>query len=175
MRGGGLFLAGVPAPGDTQPPARNSPLYVYLYERQAASVGPAGVMGLRFVEWMRLPDDGEDGTRARTLAELPAIRAALSRGEPVILGLVLLRSSDHVGPWNNHQVLAYAMARGAGEAEEMRIYDPNLPRRDDVVIRITDEGGLPRLARVAPGRREMAIRGMFRMAYVAREPAIFAR
>jgi hypothetical protein len=165
------FLAGAAVPRDAAPPAHETPLYRYLYMRQAASVGPAGIAGLKFLEWMRLPEEGVDGTRARTAAELAAMRAAFERGEPVVLGLVLTTTREHAVPWNyNHQVLAYAATILHDGAQELRIYDPNFPRRDDAVIRITEDDGLPRLVRIVPGRRDLSIRGMFRMAYAPATP-----
>lgn len=160
------FIAGAPVPASTRPPARGTPLYNYLYQRQTASMGPSGAMALKFLEWMRLPDDGPDGCRARTAAELPAIRVALERGEPVIIGLVLTSAARHQEPWNNHQVLAYAISSrtAAAAPQEIRIYDPNFPGRDDVVIRISGDPGEPVCSRVA-GRRETVVRGFFRMPY----------
>lgn len=166
------YLARAAVPADTHPPVRGSRLYLYLYKRQATSVGPSGAMALKFLEWMRLPDTGADSCRARTAAELPPIRAALQRGEPVMLGLVLTSAARRQEPWNNHQVLAYAIAApSVPGAEELRIYDPNFPHRDDVVIRIVQEPDGPRCSRIVPGRRETAVRGVFRMAYEPVDPA----
>ena len=85
-------------------------------------------MALKFVEWMRLPDDGDDSARARTAREIAPIESALARGEPVLLGLVLVSADQTREPWHNHQVLAYRATR-EGPLLELAIYDPNFPKR----------------------------------------------
>lgn len=159
------FIAKREVPADTTPPKEGTPLYKYLYKRQAASIGPMGAMGLKFMEWMRLTDAE---THARTLVELPAITRALARDEPVVLGLVYVSSKQTLEPWHNHQVLAYA-ARAEGGITELLIYDPNYPRRDDVVIRVSS-GEETTITEVVPGRRVINVRGVFRMGYVAVGP-----
>ena len=68
------YLAAKAVPPDTRPPVQGTSLYNYIYARQAASNGFLGSMGIKFVEWMQLPDDE---VRRRTADELPAIAAAL--------------------------------------------------------------------------------------------------
>lgn len=165
-----FYLAGRTLTTDTTPPSRGTPLYTYLYTRQSASLAPAGSGALRFMEWMRLPDAGPDSTSERTRAEIPAIRAAVARGEAVHLGLVLVAAAQNPQPWNNHQVLVYNASTGPAEYPlELHIYDPNYPKRDDAIIRIEDDRGTLRCTRLVPGRRPTNIRGIFRMAYT---PAI---
>lgn len=163
------FLAGRTIPAATTPPARGQPLYTYLYARQARSLAPVGSMGLKFMEWMRLPDHGPGSAAERTEAELPGILGALSRGEPVMLGLVFLSAKDNPQPWHNHQVLAYAAA-GTADPIRLLIYDPNFPGRDDAAITIAGSGGTLRIEREVPGRRPTHIRGLFRMAYAPASP-----
>lgn len=158
------FLSRTPIPPDTRPPSRGEPLYVYLYKRQATSIGPMGAMGLKFIQWMRLPDSGPESTHALTLQELPGIAAALLRHEPVVLGLVLVRGGQE--PWNNHQILAYGLDDSVPNRTDIRVYDPNFPKRDDVVIRITREGDDCSILSIVPHRRSLPIRGVFRMSYV---------
>src|SRR5204863_294830 len=56
-----FYLANKPVPDFTKPPAQGTPLYEYMYQRQADSMGPLGVMALKFWGWMRLPDHSEKG------------------------------------------------------------------------------------------------------------------
>ncbi len=161
------FLANRPIPADIHAPADGTPLFKYIYSRQATSFGTLGGMGLKFVEWMQLPDDSTDAqpdsTHSRTLEGLPAITGALSRGEPVVLGLVLTSTAAKGKAWDNHQVLALSSTETATGQVDIRIYDSNFPNRDDVTISITRNP--TRIAMHIPGRRDMAIRGFFRMAY----------
>lgn len=200
-----LFLAGKTPPTRDTPPFKNEPegggaWFSYIQSRQLTSLGPGLELATKFGRWMSLPDDGERvdapllGTRTMTMEELHAIRAALAEGRPVVLGLVFNRHAGNAGsngrvgvPWENHQVLAYdaAPAVVAGKSgTTIRIYDPNYPKRDDVVIRcdctITGTmlagpwGGLrvPVLgvesARCVGTQRPTAVRGVFAMPY---EPA----
>lgn len=156
------FLAQRPIPGGPKAPAEGTPLHEYLYARQAASFGAFGVMGLKFVEWMQLPDEGEDSVQSRTLSGLPAIRRTLARGEPVVLGLVLNRTGEKA--WDNHQVLALD-EQTEGETTTIRIYDPNFPKRDDIIISVAHDGSAVPIRQHIPGRGTIVIRGFFRMAY----------
>ena len=55
----------------------------------------------------------------------------MSAGRPVPLGLV---TADRLGGIGlNHQVVAYAVTR-TDEYASVHVYDPNLPRADDVTI-----------------------------------------
>jgi hypothetical protein len=158
---------------DAMPPEGGTPLFDYVYARQAASLGTMFIMASRFLEWMQLPEEGEGGTHARTLQELVAIIDAVGAGEPVMLGLVLVSAggADAGEPWRNHQVLAYGLAEGVKEGglPVFRIYDPNYPGRDDVVIRwVEDSKG--RWERVVPRRSITPVRGFFRMPYGPQEP-----
>jgi hypothetical protein len=168
------YLANMEPPRDSKPPADGTPLFKYIYSRQATSFGTLGAMGLKFVEWMQLPDEGADSVHSRTLAELPLIESVLARGEPVVLGLVLVSTRDKGKAWDNHQVLAFHAASvqpphdadlRAPTLTILRIYDSNFPLRDDVTISISRGGEKTAIAMHIPGRRDMPIRGFFRMAY----------
>jgi len=163
------FLARRIIPADTAQPARGTPLYTYIYSRQSTSFGTMNTMALRFIEWMRLPEDGDDGTRARTGPQVPLIEATLAKGEPVMIGLVLVSADQTREPWHNHQVLAYA-SRRSGDSVDISIYDPNFPKRDDAVIRVEMRNGLPDCTRLVPGRTPTHIRGLFRMPYTPITP-----
>ncbi len=146
------YLADRVPPPETTPPESGTPLYERIYARQADSIGPGITQATRFAEWMGLEDDGRDGTRTRTLRELPAILDRLSRGELVHIGLVHVSFRETREIWHNHQVLAYAVAQPDPHdphnpptpgVVDLRIYDPNHPGRDDIAIRL-------RLVRVEP-------------------------
>jgi hypothetical protein len=119
---------------------------------------------------MRLPTSGTGSTHALTLEELPGIIAALSRREPVVLGLVLVTASESKEPWNNHQVLAYDLDESVAGRTDIRIYDPNYPLRDDVILRITRDGQDCSIESIVPNRRTWRVRGLFRMSYVPASP-----
>jgi hypothetical protein len=164
-----FFFAGRPIPAETRPPSQGTELYRFIYTRQANSNGLLGAMGLKFVEWMGL-DDGE--VARRTSEEIPAIVAGLGRGEAVVIGMVLVQQgAPGAKAWENHQVLAYA-AKQADDTYVLHVYDPNFPKRDDVVIRLApaEVGVACRL--VVPGRRDLPVRGIFRVPYKPVSPPL---
>lgn len=134
------YHANATPPPDTKPPKQGTPLYEYLYQRQTDSLGENFIMAAKFIEWMLLPDTGEGSCEQRSWSEQPGIRARLDAGEVVPIGLSLVRakantkSSAAVGlPWQNHQVLVYGSVAGP-EFEDFRIYDPNHPHDDTVIL-----------------------------------------
>lgn len=196
-----FFLAGVPVPSLSKPP-RDGALHDYIFDRQADSLGPGYALATKFAAWMMLDDESPDGTRRRTLDEFGGIRGRLSAGELCTIGLVFGRVASTPGGksaggpdllWENHQVLAYGVEPVAATDAEtgarhaptwrIRIYDPNYPGRDDVVIRaslcrvrsrsIPLAMGLmlerPTLglsgSREVPGQRSTRVRGFFAMPY----------
>ncbi len=66
--------------------------------------------------------------------EARTLLALLAEGRPAPLGLVAM--SGPLSPFRNHQVLAYAGEVREGELV-LRIYDPNLPQRDDVTLAVS--------------------------------------
>lgn len=159
---------------DRHPPENGTPLYQYLYSRQAASLGTMAMMFTKFVEWMDLSERGQDGTHERTLAELPAILEAIQSGKPVMIGLVLVDGRDTREVWRNHQILAYRATTTDDDPPILHIYDPNFPLRDDAVIRWIEDETDPRWERQISGaRRDITrIRGFFRMDYTPVEPPL---
>ncbi|MDX2131949.1 MAG: hypothetical protein SFY69_07855 [Planctomycetota bacterium] len=168
------YLAGQRPPDDTTPPAPGTPLYDAIAARQLESFGEGGVMVLAFRRWMSLPDDGgadEESTASLTRAELAGILRRLDRGELVPLGLVYVRSrtnsrapQSRVGVlWQNHQVLAYGYEPGEAGVR-VRVYDPNYPGDDGVVI-APAQGVWER--RTGTGK-VTRVRGFFPMPYEAR-------
>jgi hypothetical protein len=185
-----FFLASRPIPSTAVAPGQDDPLYKYLYRRQVDSLGPGLCFAPVFARWMALPDDGADGTFARTAANMDSITGALEQDRPVMLGLVLQRSGEPGALlWQNHQVLALGPARVlAGEHwpnSVVGIYDPNFPGNDGVILelRAVEVGvmSLPRplhgefplygirTTRIA-GSRRTPVRGVFELPYVRRTP-----
>jgi hypothetical protein len=133
-----FYLADRKAPDLSKPPEQGTPLYEYLYERQADSMGPMGVMALKFWTWMKLPDHSDTGqcTQKLTAAELPGIISRLKARQLAPVGLVL-SSSTEGKLWENHQILGYGVKEKDGGVIDLLVYDPNFPGDDHVVIRLT--------------------------------------
>jgi hypothetical protein len=126
------FVAGLPVPPDTDPPANGSPLFQALVRRQVQSL-----------DWLRTPlgiwsmaalgaDHALQQTRS---AEWPRIRADIDAGRLAMVALVRQTGWNPFKLTNNHQVLAYAYEVD-GDAVTIRICDPNWPGRDDVSIAV---------------------------------------
>jgi hypothetical protein len=124
------FEGGRPIESDTAAPPNGSPLFDALVRRQVLSL-----------DWLRTPlkfwwMGGLDARRARRRTldiEWPAIRADIDAGRLSMVGLVRHHGRS---PWRltqSHQVLAYAYEFDGNQAT-IRIYDPNLADRDDVVV-----------------------------------------
>lgn len=129
-----LRRVGGQIPPDGEPPAKEKPLYRYIYRRQWQTLGFLWSYVLKFAQWMLLSDEGPHGTWRRTYAEFPTIRARLQAGELSPLGLVYVSAKETLVLWKNHQVLAYALTSAGPDQLDLHIYDPNFERRDDVVI-----------------------------------------
>jgi hypothetical protein len=148
-----LYEAGLPAPGDAEPPANGSPRFLSLVRRQVQSLDWLRVP-LRYFDLQALRPDPPTGLAAvlgrepprvpAMLDEWPRIRAEIDAGHPSIVGLIRTAGGS---PWDltrNHQVLAFAYAAGGGFMT-LRVYDPNHPRRDDVELlaTISEDTGAP--------------------------------
>ncbi|CAG0970545.1 hypothetical protein PHYC_01221 [Phycisphaerales bacterium] len=172
------YHAGVAPPARTTPPEQGTGLYEYIYQRQAESFGDGAIMVAAFMSWMNLPDNGDDGTGARSARELPGIVSRLERGEVFPLGLVLVRSPSNRGApsspvgrlWNNHQVLAFGVQEREGGVVEVAVYDPNFPGDDGVIVRFAAVGESVRLERVTGRGRKTTVRGVFPMPYAVHAP-----
>jgi hypothetical protein len=123
-----LWEHGITPPADTEPPANGSPRFLAIVRRQVQSL-----------DWLRLPlrfwinavrpDLAE---RVRDV-EWPRIRAEIDAGRLAQVGLVRARGLNPRALTQNHQVLAYGYE--ATDADVIiRIYDPNWPDRDDVLL-----------------------------------------
>jgi hypothetical protein len=137
-----FFFAGEAVPDAGRPaplPAHDSPLARLVWRRQLASVlGGAGSNLWRFALLTYLPSAAPLGTRATTRREIPRLLDALAAGRPAPLGMVSALSLRHLA--RNHQVLAYGAEVGEG-AVLVRVYDPNYPRRDDVMLEVSPSEG----------------------------------
>jgi len=163
------FLARRAIPEVDSPPVEGSALYRDLYRRQTQSLGIVYAGALRFAVWMGLSDRAVGDL---TIGQLADIIASLDRGEPVVLGLVYHSFDQTLALWYNHQVLAYRVGERSSDRVVLRVYDPNYPDNDEVVISVWSadgsalvEGSGIRSARLVPGRRARSIRGIFAMPY----------
>ncbi len=126
-----LFMERKARPGATRPPEPGTAMYEWLHQRQESSLGTGGLMALKFMTWMALPDPApaKDERGVRTIAhatfeEIGPVLRRLEKGELVPLGLVYVRSSSNASapaseaglPWENHQVLAYRARRPESDA-----------------------------------------------------------
>ena len=126
-----LWEHGVPPPPDTSPPANGSARFVAIVRRQVHSL-----------DWLRLPlrfwwnavrpNLGEH-VRDR---EWPRIRAEIDAGRLAQVGLVRVTGINPRSLTQNHQVLAYAYDT-TDDKVAIRIYDPNWPDQDDVLLRMS--------------------------------------
>jgi hypothetical protein len=142
------FEAGRTPPGDTAPPSEG-PLFDYLVDRLFDSFdlpwGPGRYLALMspllpdgetFWSRMGFGPHGRSWQMARD--EWPKIRADIDGGHPSPIGLITVKSSDPFDLKRDHQVLVYGYDLD-GDAVTLRLYDPNLPGRDDVVLRFGSE------------------------------------
>jgi hypothetical protein len=131
---------GIPARGDV--PRVREKLHRYLFRRALDSF-QMGESVVRFAQWMALDDLGPNGVRRLTLLEWDKLRDALDRQRLVPIGLVIaagrgLRDISR-DVWKNHQVLAYGYREVRDGCYEVRVYDPNAPRSDDVLLRLEQQ------------------------------------
>jgi len=158
------FDAGEAIPGAGRPadlPAHDSPMARLIWRRQWASiVSRLGSNLWRFALLTYLPSMAPRGIVLTTRREVAPLLDALAAGRPVPLGLVSALSLRHLA--RNHQVLAYGAEVGENRVL-VRVYDPNYPRRDDVMLQVPLGGG-PVTERI--GTRSVTWRGFFAERYV---------
>jgi hypothetical protein len=131
-------LARLPIPDIREIPKAGSRLSL-SFRRQMDSLGGFGQQVVRVAQWTSTPTDTVLGTRAQSLHEFNLMRSSLDDKNPVILALIYehattLKKLSRV-IFNNHQVLAHSYEQDASGVITLHVYDPNLPGRDDVVIR----------------------------------------
>jgi hypothetical protein len=168
---------------DRAPPRRTSAptkgrLFDYLVDRLFDSFDlPLGP--IRYLQLMHpmLPD-GETAWSRLGLAphgrvwrtrmlEWPRIRADIDAGHPSPLGIVRVKSTDPFALKENHQVLAYGYEI-LGTSFTLRLYDPNLPNRDDVTLTLSWASPTPRPISWFP--RGEPVHAFFRVRYTSSEP-----
>jgi hypothetical protein len=124
------FAAGQPIPETATVPENGSELFRSLVREQLRSLR-LGIVPMRF--W-RMAAASKANRLARTRErEWPRIRAALDRGELAVIGLIRVTARNPFKLIGNHQVVAYGYEVD-GDAIRLRIYDPNWPDRDTVVV-----------------------------------------
>ncbi len=180
-------LAHRPVPTTLEVPRQGSRFQRYLFQRQMDSLGGLGQQAVRVAQWTSLPDNTLVGTMRRTADEMVNICHTLDQENLVVLALIYdhassLRELSNV-IFNNHQVLAYAYQREASGAFTISVYDPNLPGRDDVSIRLEPIALGEELTALGPvavtgdkatqlvgGSYYRDVRGIFALPYSAVQP-----
>ena len=180
-------LARIPIPDIREIPKAGTRLYRYLFRRQVDSLGGFGQQVVRVAQWTSMPSETALGSKAQTLHEFDLMRSSLEDKNPVILALIYehattLKKLSRV-IFNNHQVLAHSFEQDASGVITLHVYDPNLPGRDDVVIRsepvelgqVDTPSGLQTVRglnsdQLAGGSLYRHVHGFFRMPYEPVKP-----
>jgi hypothetical protein len=132
------FEAGLPIPTEVVAPANGSPLFRVIVRRQVDSL-----------DWLRGPwrfwraaATAPTSLVARSLdADAPRIRSRIEGGRLALVGLVRHHGWNPFALDRDHTVLAYAYEHDPGNGQTtFRLYDPNWPDRDDVLITLTHAG-----------------------------------
>jgi hypothetical protein len=131
------FAAKRPIPSDTSAPANGSPLFKAIVRNQVQSLYWLSVP-LRFY-WLSAFVGGAPGRRAVD-HEWAKITGAIDAGKLPIIGLIRKSSWNPLKLSSNHQVLAFAYDDD-GPIRHLKLYDPNHPNDDTVLITI-DAAGL---------------------------------
>ena len=154
-----FFHHGQPRPAQKKAPRTGSSLHRALVRRQLDTFGAAPAFSTvrRFADWTMATDAA---VRRHTIPEWQKTRDRLAEGILVQLGLLYARRLTRLH--QNHQVLACGLASPTA----VRVYDPNLPLRDDVTIRLRPSRGDGQPGHVqweqrAGGRVVRALRGFF--------------
>lgn len=130
------FAEGRPIPADTAAPANGSPLFRAIVRRQVRSLRWF-LTSLRF--WWAGVIGPERSLRATRERVWPGIRRAIDSGRLPLVGLVRHRGSSPWAMTDSHQVLVFAYETG-DDGVTLRIYDPNWPDRDDVMLTLDGTG-----------------------------------
>lgn len=139
-------------------PAKGSPLERYIGQRQLGSLAGGGAVNLaRFAAWTLLPAGGRTGIRRRTRREVGRVLTAMTAGLPVPVGLIAADRLSGLG--TNHQVVAWGIDTDDEQAR-IRIYDPNHPLRDDVVLQV-DQTDSSTIVELVGGIERARWRGAF--------------
>jgi hypothetical protein len=127
------FARGEVAPPDLAPPKQGEALFKEIVDRQFASFGAFFSVPLRF--WLSSAGNQAGRDRETVRDAWPAIKLAIDRGEPSMVGLVRRAGWNPLAIGLGHQVVAYRYDESAATVE-IGIYDPNFPGRDDVTLTI---------------------------------------
>jgi hypothetical protein len=157
-----FFVAKRKIPGMTSAPAKGTPLYKYLFDRQLATFGSKWSYVYKFIKWMALPLNNRrvaspvpgtsitlvKGIRRRTREEFNKIVREMQNRRPVVLGLVRVKATSSLKIWGNHQVVVYSVSQtrdhrsgtlpGGTLTAIFNVYDPNHPNRDDIRIKCVE-------------------------------------
>jgi hypothetical protein len=186
-----FFFAQRSIPETQEIPKKGTKLYQYLFRRQMDSFSPNGEPILRFMKWMKLDQQAAFGAWHRSMGEFERLKAMFDSGFPAHpIGLVFASPGEPL--WENHQVLACGYTQKSTSLYEIKVYDPNFPWNDQVIIRAevqnfegSDSQGQERrlstlrCARVAivgdpetgkPIEQVRPMRGMFLMPYAPVAP-----
>jgi len=176
------YLCGRGVPSRKDVPRVREKLHRYLFRRALDSF-QMGESVLRFAQWMALDDDGPNSVAHLTLLEYEKLRLDLDRQHLVPVGLLLSSGKGlkeiSRDVWKNHQVLAYGYIDNPDGSVDVRIYDPNVPGRDDVSLHIVSQptgeaAGAPvygvKCTPVNLGIYPARVRGFFLMPYEPAEP-----
>jgi len=182
-----LLLAGRPVPREIDVPRQGSRLQRYLFRRQMDSLGGLGQQAIKVAQWTSLPDGTPLGTMRRTADEFASIRNKLDAGNLVVLALIYEHATSIKQLskliFSNHQVLAYGYQQDITGSIEIRVYDPNLPARDDVMLRckpveLNEQDAVSTSVKVTGyqtsqlvgGEHHREVRGFFEMPYAVVKP-----
>jgi hypothetical protein len=172
--------------GQDAQPGYGTPRYDYIVQRQIDSFDD-GRVPLRFYSLMSPTRDQRESSLDQFLGafgvdrhsltwtiiriEWPKVRAALDAGRLAAIGLVRTVSADPNQLSQNHQVLAFGYDLD-GTRVGLRIWDPNWPRDDDVVLGFdtADPGGVVATTWTKPDARPLCF---FAAPYASKDPAPF--
>ncbi len=133
------FFRQEPVPSITNPPTRGSPLFSELVNRQLASVDSVGWTTI--LDYQIRPDEGAWYELQHSLGylsqsnEWPSVKSKIDSGIPTTLCLIRAgRLDPNIG--KNHQVVVYGYDINSSKVT-LKVYDPNYPDNDNVVIGFT--------------------------------------
>ena len=133
------FERGEDGSRDTEPPARGTPLFDEIVDRQLASFF---LLLVPFRFWRAAVGSQRRRNRETIDVAWPAIRAEIDAGRPAMIGLVRLATWNPLAPLG-HQVVGFRYEESAARIT-IGVYDPNHPGDDavEIHVRLGANGGL---------------------------------
>jgi hypothetical protein len=125
------FERGEEGPGATEPPARGTPLFDEIVDRQLASF-LFFIVPLRF--WLAAAGSARRRNRETAHVAWPAIRAEIDAGRPAMIGLIRLATWNPLAPLG-HQVVGFRYEESPARIT-IGVYDPNHPGDDAVEVHV---------------------------------------